>query len=96
MPPLVILGIGLLIAGAGLHGARLGAGARGLPPAAHAPRLTPLITAIGMSIVLQNLAMIIWGRNYITFPADDQQGEFRVGGASFTNVQIIIVLVAAA
>jgi branched-chain amino acid transport system permease protein len=30
-------------------------------PLRNAPRLTPLITAIGMSIVLQNLAMMIWG-----------------------------------
>jgi branched-chain amino acid transport system permease protein len=37
-------------------------------PLRNAPRLTPLITAIGMSIVLQNVAMIVWGRNYLTFP----------------------------
>ena len=37
-------------------------------PLRNAPRLTPLITAIGMSIILQNLAMIVWGRNYLTFP----------------------------
>ena len=38
-----------------------GDGAHRLPALRNAPRLTPLITAIGMSIVLQNLAMIIWG-----------------------------------
>jgi branched-chain amino acid transport system permease protein len=32
-----------------------------------APRLAPLITAIGVSIVLQNLAMIIWGRDTSRF-----------------------------
>ena len=32
-------------------------------PLRNAPRLTPLITAIGMSIVLQNVAMIVWGRS---------------------------------
>ena len=37
-------------------------------PLRHAPRLAPLITAIGVSIVLQNLAMLIWGRNYHAFP----------------------------
>jgi hypothetical protein len=37
-------------------------------PLRNAPRLAPLITAIGVSIVLQQLAMIIWGRNYHTFP----------------------------
>lgn len=33
-----------------------------------APKLAPLITAIGVSIILQNLAMLIWGRNYHAFP----------------------------
>jgi branched-chain amino acid transport system permease protein len=29
----------------------------------NAPRLAPLITAIGVSILLQTFAMMIWGRN---------------------------------
>jgi branched-chain amino acid transport system permease protein len=33
-----------------------------------APRLAPLITAIGMSILLQTLAMIVWRSNYKPFP----------------------------
>ena len=37
-------------------------------PLRKAPRLAPLITAIGISILLQNLAMIIWGRQYKTVP----------------------------
>ena len=37
-------------------------------PLRKAPRLAPLITAIGVSIILQNLALMIWGRNYLTFP----------------------------
>ena len=36
-------------------------------PLRKAPRLAPLITAIGMSIILQNVALMIWGRNYLTF-----------------------------
>ena len=36
-------------------------------PLRNAPRLAPLITAIGLSIVLQNVAILIWGRNYIPF-----------------------------
>ncbi|MFZ5842117.1 MAG: branched-chain amino acid ABC transporter permease, partial [Pseudomonadota bacterium] len=38
-------------------------------PLRNAPRLAPLITAIGVSIVLQNLAMLFWGRGYKPFPA---------------------------
>ena len=64
-------------------------------PLRNAPRLTPLITAIGMSIVLQNLAMIIWGRNYLTFPPLLPKMDFEFAGANFTLVQVVIVLVSA-
>jgi len=37
-------------------------------PLRHAPRLAPLITAIGVSIVLQHLAMLVWSRNVLAFP----------------------------
>ena len=65
-------------------------------PLRGAPRLAPLITAIGVSIVLQNLAMMVWGRSYHAFPAVLPEGQHEWLGASFTDLQIIIVLVAAA
>ena len=37
-------------------------------PLRNAPRLAPLITAMGMSLLLQTLAMIIWKPNYKSFP----------------------------
>jgi len=64
-------------------------------PLRNAPRLAPLITAIGMSIVLQNLAMLIWGRNYLTFPQLLPKVDFELAGTNFTAVQVIIVLVSA-
>ncbi len=36
-------------------------------PLRNAPRLAPLITAMGMSLLLQTLAMIIWKPNYKSF-----------------------------
>ena len=65
-------------------------------PLRNAPRLTPLITALGMSIVLQNLAMMIWGRNYLTFPALLPKVDFEFAGVNFTAIQVVIVLVSAA
>ncbi len=65
-------------------------------PLRNAPRLTPLITAIGMSIVLQNLAMMVWGRNYLGFPALLPKAGFEFAGAHFTLVQVVIVVVSAA
>jgi len=60
-------------------------------PLRRAPRLAPLITAIGVSIVLQQLAMLIWGRNYRPFPAILPSEVHSIGGASITDVQIAIV-----
>ncbi|MCY1211188.1 High-affinity branched-chain amino acid transport system permease protein LivH [compost metagenome] len=37
-------------------------------PLRNSPRLAPLITAIGVSILLQTAAMAIWGRNPLSFP----------------------------
>jgi branched-chain amino acid transport system permease protein len=64
-------------------------------PLRNAPRLAPLITAIGVSIVLQNLAMILWGRQYLSFPPVLDIQIYELAGATVTNVQILIVAVAA-
>jgi branched-chain amino acid transport system permease protein len=61
-------------------------------PLRKAPRLAPLITAIGVSIVLQNLALIIWGRQYISFPALLPITRHEIAGASITDLQIAIVV----
>ena len=37
-------------------------------PLRNAPRLAPLITAMGMSLLLQTLAMIVWKPNYKSYP----------------------------
>jgi len=61
-------------------------------PLRHAPRLAPLITAIGISILLQNIAMMIWGKQYIPFPRILPQGRHVFLGASITDVQIVILV----
>ncbi len=63
-------------------------------PLRHAPRLAPLITAIGVSIVLQNLAMMIWGREYHSFPLPFNSASHQFGGATVNDVQIGIVIIA--
>jgi len=64
-------------------------------PLRNAPRLAPLITAIGVSIILQNLAMIVWGRQYLSFPPVLDIEIYDLAGATVTNVQVLIVVVAA-
>ncbi len=63
-------------------------------PLRTAPRLAPLITAIGVSIVLQNLAMMIWGREYHSFTLPFTSTSHHLGGAVVNDVQIVIVIVA--
>jgi branched-chain amino acid transport system permease protein len=65
-------------------------------PLRNAPRLAPLITAIGVSIVLQQLAMLIWGRNYFSVPSLLPAAPYEVLGAQITELQLIIMAVAAA
>ena len=64
-------------------------------PLRTSPRLAPLITAIGMSILLQTLAMIIWKPNYKPFPTLLPSAPFNVGGAVITPTQIMILSVTA-
>ncbi len=65
-------------------------------PLRDAPRLAPLITAIGVSILLQNAAMMIWGREYLSFPPLFQSGSFTFSGVSISPIQILILCASAA
>ncbi len=64
-------------------------------PLRNAPRLAPLITAMGMSLLLQTLAMIIWKPDYKPYPIllPDEPYEFM--GATINLVQILILAVTA-
>ena len=59
------------------------------------PRLAPLITAIGMSLLLQTLAMIIWKPNYKPYPTLLPTTPFEIGGAVITSTQVLILAVTA-
>jgi branched-chain amino acid transport system permease protein len=61
-------------------------------PLRGAPRLAPLITAIGISIILQHFAMMIWSRNPLAYPQIVKTRMFHVAGATITNVQITIIV----
>jgi len=69
-------------------------------PLRRAPRLAPLITAIGLSIILQHLAMIVWSRNPLPYPQIVKTVSYHVtgnpNGATITNVQIAILVVSVA
>ena len=60
-------------------------------PLRDAPRLAPLITAMGMSLLLQTLAMIIWKPNPKSFPQLLPTEPFDLGGPVITVTQVLIL-----
>jgi branched-chain amino acid transport system permease protein len=64
-------------------------------PLRNAPRLAPLITAMGMSLLLQTLAMIIWKPNYKSFPILLPSEPLPIMGAVINPTQILILVVTA-
>src|SRR5438309_2117908 len=64
-------------------------------PLRRAPRLAPLITAIGLSIILQHFAMLVWSRNVLAFPQIITVVPHSITDsptpATITNVQIAII-----
>ena len=64
-------------------------------PLRHAPRLAPLITAIGVSILIETLAMLIWGRNYLTFPQLLPEAPLHVGAATISVTKVVVIVLAA-
>lgn len=66
-------------------------------PLRNSPRLACLITAIGMSIFLQNLAMMIFGSRPAPFPQHAlptylQQTAAKIGDANITWLQVLILV----
>ena len=94
VPALIALPLSALVAMPGCMLLGYGIERSAYRPLRHAPRLAPLITAIGVSIVLQNLAMLIWGRDYHAFPKLFENHPHSFGGAIINDIQIIIFLLA--
>jgi branched-chain amino acid transport system permease protein len=65
-------------------------------PLRRAPRLAPLITAIGVSILLQYSAALVWGKQYLSMPELVKPGTVALGGAQFTELQAFIFVLACA
>ncbi len=94
LSPFLALPLSLTLAMAGCMALGYGIERIAYRPLRHAPRLAPLITAIGVSIVLQNLAMMIWGRDYHSFPQLFSNHTHQIFGAIISDIQLIIVIAA--
>ena len=59
----------------------------------HAPRLAPLITAIGMSFILQNIGLVWKGARPTSVDSILPKGEvFTIGGVAYTWDKLIVLL----
>lgn len=60
-------------------------------------RLTPLLAALGLSMVLQNLLLLFTSKDPVPFPAGAiPQGYIEIAGIRFLHVSIVIVVAAVA
>jgi branched-chain amino acid transport system permease protein len=64
-------------------------------PLRNAPRLAPLITAMGISLLLQTIAMILWKPNPKPYPQLLPTEPINLGGPVITVTQILILGVTA-
>ncbi len=69
-------------------------------PLRNAPRLAALISAIGVSILLQNVAQFMFGSDHVKFPdiplfttAEGAPKAFTVGNVEITYFQVFVVVV---
>ncbi|MBV9440714.1 MAG: branched-chain amino acid ABC transporter permease [Candidatus Eremiobacteraeota bacterium] len=62
----------------------------------NAPRLAPLITAIGMSFILENIMQYWKGPSPVPFPNVFPNPTFQAGGVQIAAKQIIVVVLAVA
>jgi branched-chain amino acid transport system permease protein len=65
-------------------------------PLRHAPRLAPLITALGASFALQQLVAVFYSRGQLEFPDLFPSTSFRVGGTTIQLLWVFMVAVAVA
>ncbi len=65
-------------------------------PLRRAPRLAPLITGIGVSILIQYSAALTWGKQYIALPEIIKPEKIILGGAQITTTQAFIFVLACA
>jgi branched-chain amino acid transport system permease protein len=62
-------------------------------PLRQAPRLNVLITAIGVSLFIENAGQLIFGKNVVQFPSPPEH-TFVVAGVNIRSVEVIAILAA--
>jgi branched-chain amino acid transport system permease protein len=60
-------------------------------PLRRAPRLSPLITAIGVSLALETGALLLWGASFQVFPAILPSALWHLGHVEINAMQVLIL-----
>src|SRR6266516_4309767 len=63
-------------------------------PLRNAPRLAPLISAIGVSLILEDIGKLWKGITYVSFPQIFPQIFFHIGPIIITSINILVIAVA--
>src|SRR5207237_1344885 len=63
-------------------------------PLRNAPRLAPLITAIGVSFIIENVALVVWGPEYVIAPDVLPRSDvFSIGQFDYRWNKLIAVII---
>ncbi len=63
-------------------------------PLRNAPRLAPLISAIGVSLILEDLGKLWKGVTFVSFPQIFPQITYHLGPVTISSVNILVIVVA--
>jgi branched-chain amino acid transport system permease protein len=63
-------------------------------PLRNAPRLAPLISAIGVSFILEDIAKLRFGSGTVPFPSPFPNVDLAIGGVHITLLEVFIIIIA--
>jgi branched-chain amino acid transport system permease protein len=86
--PLIAIPVGMLSGGA------VGALVERIAyrPVRDANRIVPMISAVGASLVIQNVCQLIWGTATYPFPLEFPATKFEILGANISFLQIFVII----
>jgi len=62
-------------------------------PLRNAPRLAPLISAIGVSLILEDVGKLWKGITYVSFPQIFPQINYPIGSVNISSINILVIVV---
>jgi branched-chain amino acid transport system permease protein len=94
-PVPIVVGCMFLISAAGVGGLGVAIERFAYRPLRDAPRIAPLITALGVSFLLENTMLLLFGasyRSYNTSAFIPYSTEIHIGGVNIWIVQILVIV----